>query len=98
MWNIAVGSKGNQFTGSPWSLPRYAAGISGLCGIFGERAVQRKYRGIGAALVAFGVQLSVDAGYGGMMYLKAKTPEIRERYIRDFGAIPFSRREPFFCF
>ena len=30
------------------------------------------------------------------MYLKAKTPEIRERYIRDFGAIPFSRREPFF--
>ncbi len=33
-----------------------------------------------------------------MMYLKAKTPEIRERYIRDFGAIPFSRREPFFCF
>lgn len=51
-----------------------------------------------AALVAFGVQLSVDAGYGGMMYLKAKTPEIRECYIRDFGAIPFSRREPFFCF
>ena len=27
-----------------------------------------------AALVAFGVQLSVDAGYGGTIYLKAKTP------------------------
>lgn len=49
-----------------------------------------------AALVAFGVQLSVDAGYGGMMYLKAKTPEIRERYIRDFGAIPFSPQRAVF--
>lgn len=28
-------------------------------------------------------------------YLKAKTSEIREHYIRDFGAIPFSHRDPF---
>lgn len=55
----------------------------------------RKYRGIGAALLAYGVQLSVDYGYGGAIYLKAKTSEIREHYIRDFGAIPFSRRDPF---
>lgn len=58
-------------------------------------AGQRKYRGIGAALLAHGVQLSVDRGYGGAIYLKAKTSEIREHYIRDFGAIPFSRVEPF---
>ena len=55
----------------------------------------RKYRGIGAALLAYGVQLSVDFGYGGTIYLKAKTSEIREHYIRDFGAIPFSHRDPF---
>lgn len=55
----------------------------------------RKYCGIGAVLLAFGVQLSVDAGYGGTIYLKAKTSEIREHYVRDFGAVPFSRREPF---
>ena len=55
----------------------------------------RKYRGIGAALLAYGVQLSIDSGYGGTIYLKAKTSEIREHYIRDFGAIPFSHREPF---
>lgn len=55
----------------------------------------RKHRGIGAALLAYGVQLSVDYGYGGTIYLKAKTSEIREHYIRDFGAIPFSRMEPF---
>ena len=55
----------------------------------------RKYRGIGAALLAYGVQLSIDSGYGATIYLKAKTSEIREHYIRDFGAIPFSHREPF---
>lgn len=55
----------------------------------------RKYTGIGAALLAFGIQLSIDYGYGGAIYLKAKTSEIREHYIRDYGAIPFSRRDPF---
>ena len=55
----------------------------------------KKYTGIGAALLAFGIQLSVDYGYGGAIYLKAKTTEIREHYIRHFGAIPFSRRDPF---
>lgn len=56
---------------------------------------ERKYIGIGAALLAFGIQLSLDYGYGGAIYLKAKTTEIREHYINDFGAIPFSRHDPF---
>ena len=56
---------------------------------------RRKYVGIRAALLAFGIQLSIDYGYGGAIYLKAKTTEIREHYIRDFGAIPFSRHDPF---
>ena len=56
---------------------------------------ERKYRGIGATLLAYGVQLSIDYGYGGAIYLKAKTSEIREHYIRDFGAIPFSRVDPY---
>lgn len=56
---------------------------------------QRKYTGIGAALLAYGVQLSFDYGYGGTIYLKAKTSEIRQHYIRDFGAIPFSHYDPF---
>ena len=45
--------------------------------------------------MVYGVQLSVDLGYGGTIYLKAKISEIREHYIRDFGAIPFSHRKPF---
>lgn len=59
------------------------------------RTKDRKYVGIGAALLAFGIQLSIDYGYGGAIYLKAKTSEIREHYIHDFGAIPFSRHDPF---
>ena len=55
----------------------------------------RRYVGIGAALLAFGIQLSIDYGYGGAIYLKAKTTEIREHYIQDFGAIPFSHIDPF---
>ena len=55
----------------------------------------RKYTGIGAALLAFGIQLSIDYGYGGAIYLKANTTEIREHYIHNFGAIPFSRYDPF---
>lgn len=55
----------------------------------------RRYLGIGAALLAYGIQLSIDCGYGGTIYLKAKTTELREHYIRSFGAIPFSRRDPF---
>lgn len=56
---------------------------------------RKAYLGIGAALLAFGIQLSIDYGYGGTIFLKAKTSELREYYIRSFGAIPFSRRDPF---
>lgn len=55
----------------------------------------RRFKGIGAALLAFGIQLSIDYGYGGAIYLKAKTSELREHYIRDFEAIPFSHTDPF---
>ena len=55
----------------------------------------RKYAGIGAALLAFGIQLPIDYGYGGAIYLKAKTTQLREHYMRNYGAIPFSRFDPF---
>ena len=55
----------------------------------------RRYVGIGAALLAFGIQLSIDYGYGGAIYLKAKTTQLREHYISAYRAIPFSRFDPF---
>ena len=47
----------------------------------------RKYRGIGRLLIAFGIKLSVDHGFGGDVVLEAKTPELAEHYERDFGAV-----------
>ena len=58
-------------------------------------ASELRGRGIGAALLAFGIQLPIDYGYGGAIYLKAKTTQLREHYMRNYGAIPFSRFDPF---
>ena len=45
-----------------------------------------KYRGIGRAMVAYGIKLSVDAGFNGDVTLDAKTSELARHYERDFGA------------
>ena len=55
----------------------------------------RKYRGTGAALLAYGVQLSIDSGYGGTIFLKAKIPKIRGQPFREFRAKSFNHREAF---
>ena len=55
----------------------------------------RKRKRIAQLPLAFGIQLSIDYGYGGAIYLKAKTTQLREHYMRNYGAIPFSRFDPF---
>lgn len=52
-----------------------------------------KYRGIGRALVAYGIKLSVDAGFNGDVTLDAKTSELAMHYERDFGAVRVPGRE-----
>lgn len=52
-----------------------------------------KYRGVGRALVAYGIKLSVDAGFNGDVTLDAKTPELARHYERDFGAVRLPARE-----
>ena len=47
-----------------------------------------KYWGIGRALIAWGIKLSVDAGFNGDVTLDAKTSELAKHYEADFGAIP----------
>lgn len=51
-----------------------------------------KYHGIGRALIAYGIKLSVDAGFNGDVTLDAKTPELARHYERDFGALPIPGR------
>ncbi len=48
----------------------------------------RKYSGIGQALVSFGIKLPVDYGFGGDVTFEAKTSELAEHHQADFGAIP----------
>ena len=52
-----------------------------------------KYRGIGRALIVYGIKLSVDAGFNGDVTLDAKTPELARYYERDFGAVRLPGRE-----
>ena len=47
----------------------------------------RKYTGIGRLLIAYGIKLSVDNGFGGDVVLKAKSSELEQHYINDFGAV-----------
>ncbi len=73
------------------ALEKYALEITPSKELVGLGA----YRDVPDGLLAYGVQFSVDCGYGGAIYLKAKTTEIREHYIRDYGAEPFSRADPY---
>ena len=52
-----------------------------------ETGEKRKYRGIGRLLIAFGIKLSVDNGFGGDVVLEAKTTKLAEHYAKDFGAV-----------
>ena len=50
------------------------------------RTAVPKYRGIGRVMVAYGIKLSVDAGFNGDVTLDAKTSELARHYERDFCA------------
>lgn len=50
--------------------------------------VNRKYSGIGRMMIAYGIQLSIDSGHGGVVTFAAKTDELYEHYVHDFHAVP----------
>lgn len=47
---------------------------------------RRKYYGIGAVLIAFGIKYSIDNGCRGDVVFEAKTDELAKHYAEDFGA------------
>lgn len=63
-----------------------------LLKINGQR---RKYIGIARALIAYAAQVSVDAGFDGVIYFKAKTDELRKYYMKEFGATPVGYYDPY---
>lgn len=46
-----------------------------------------KYTGIGRAMIAYGIKLSIDHGLTGDVVLEAKTTSLAKHYETDFGAI-----------
>ena len=55
---------------------------------------QSKYTGIGRMMIAYGIQLSIDSGHGGVVTFAAKTDELYEHYIQDFHAVPIFQPLP----
>ena len=46
----------------------------------------RRYYGIGAALIAFGIKFSINHGCRGDVVFEAKTDELAKHYAEDFHA------------
>lgn len=56
---------------------------------------QRKYIGIARALFAYAVQVSLDAGFDGVLIFKAKTSELMSYYMERYGARQVASYDPF---
>lgn len=56
---------------------------------------QKKYSGIAKALFAYAVQVSIDAGFDGILFFKAKTSELLDYYMQEFGARQVASYDPF---
>ena len=55
----------------------------------------KRYYGIAKALFAYAVQISLDAGFDGVLVFKAKTSDLLEYYARAFGARRAAAYDPF---
>ena len=57
--------------------------------------IGKKYIGIAKALFAYAIQVSIDEGFDGVLVFKAKTTELIDYYIREFGARHTGSYDPF---
>lgn len=46
-------------------------------------------------MFAYAIGVSVDAGFGGVLFFRAKTTELRSYYMKEFGAVPLGQYDPF---
>ena len=63
--------------------------------LLNQRGEKKKYIGIARALFAYAVKISLDAGFGGVIFFRAKTTELRSYYMKEFGAVPLGQYDPF---
>lgn len=55
----------------------------------------KRYYGIAKALFAYAVEVSLDAGFDGVLMFKAKTSELLDYYKREFGACQVAAYDPY---
>ena len=60
-----------------------------------QTARPKKYVGIARAMFAYAIQISIELGFDGVLYFRAKTSELREYYGKEFGAVPLGQYDPF---
>ena len=60
-----------------------------------SRCKGKKYIGIAKALFAYAVQISLNAGYDGVLIFRAKTSELLAYYTETFGARQVASYDPF---
>ena len=60
-----------------------------------EYGRSKKYIGIAKALFAYAINVSKEAGFDGVLVFKAKTSELVEYYMREFGAMHAGSYDPF---
>ncbi|MBR2131642.1 MAG: hypothetical protein IJ955_03740 [Oscillospiraceae bacterium] len=63
--------------------------------LLNQTGEQKKYIGIARALFAYAIKVSLDAGFGGVIFFRAKTTELRSYYMNEFGAVPLGQYDPF---
>lgn len=56
---------------------------------------QKKYVGVAKALFAYAVEVSIQAGFEGVVFFKAKTTELLEYYMKEFEAKQIGSYDPF---
>ena len=55
----------------------------------------KKYLGIAKAMFAYAVQISFDAGFDGVLVFKAKTSDLLDYYMKEYGARQVGSYDPF---
>ena len=58
------------------------------------RVILRRQR-IGRRAGLLRAKASIDAGFGGVLFFKAKTDELRKYYMQEFGAMPVGHYDPY---
>jgi len=55
----------------------------------------KRYIGIAKALFAYAAQVSIEAGFDGVLVFRVKTSELLDYYQREFGARQVGPYDPF---